>query len=76
LKDAGKTTTLAHCLKLLDRAGMVGGLEKYSLSAILQRASSPKLQVFNTALMSAMSSVQRQDIIGRRRSMGIGLKVP
>jgi predicted AAA+ superfamily ATPase len=62
LKDAGNTTTLAHYLKLLEGAGMIKGLEKYSPSRIRQRASSPKFQVFNTALMSALSSNQRKEI--------------
>ena len=62
LKDAGNTTTLAHYLKLLEGAGMIKGLEKYSQSTIRQRASSPKLQVFNTALMSALSPNQKQEI--------------
>jgi len=62
LKDAGNTTTLAHYLKLLEGAGMIKGLEKYSPSTIRQRASSPKFQVFNTALMSALSSGQRSEI--------------
>jgi len=62
LKDAGNTTTLAHYLKLLEGAGMIKGLEKYSQSTIRQRASSPKFQVFNTALMSAISPNQRQEI--------------
>ena len=62
LKDAGNTTTLAHYLKLLEGAGMIKGLEKYFLSNIRQRASSPKFQVFNTALMSAISPNQRQEI--------------
>ncbi len=62
LKDAGNTTTLAHYLKLLEGAGMIKGLEKYSPSIIRQRASSPKFQVFNTALMSALNSNQRMEI--------------
>ena len=41
---------------------MIKGLEKYSQSIIRQLASSPKFQVFNTALMSAISSNQRQEI--------------
>lgn len=53
LDDAGNTTTLAHYLDLLDQAGLVTGLAKYAGSAVRQRASSPKLQVFNTALISA-----------------------
>jgi predicted AAA+ superfamily ATPase len=70
LKDAGNTTTLAHYMKLLDGAGMIKGLEKYSQSTIRQRASSPKLQVFNTALMSALGPNQRQEIIGQPEIYG------
>ena len=55
LTDAGNTTTLAHYLKLLEGAGLVVGLQKYSGSTVRRRASSPKLQVMNTALMSALS---------------------
>ena len=55
LQDAGNTTTLAHYLDLLEGSGLVGGLSKYSGSLVRQRGSSPKLQVFNTALMSAQS---------------------
>lgn len=53
LDDAGNTTTLAHYLDLLQGAGMVCGLQKYMGQAVRQRASSPKLQVYNTALMGA-----------------------
>lgn len=53
LQDAGNTTTLAHYLDLLAGAGMVTGLQKYAGDAARSRASSPKLQVFNTALMTA-----------------------
>jgi hypothetical protein len=53
LQEAGNTTTLAHYLDLLAGAGMVTGLQKFSGSAARQRASSPKLQVLNTALMTA-----------------------
>ena len=34
---------------------MVCGLQKYSGQALRQRASSPKLQVFNTAMMGAVA---------------------
>jgi len=53
LDDAGNTTTLAHYLDLLQGAGMVCGLQKYMGQVVRQRASSPKLQVYNTALMGA-----------------------
>lgn len=55
LGDAGNTTTLAHYLQLLEGAGMVCGLDKHAGQVVRQRASSPKLQVFNTALMGALA---------------------
>jgi len=55
LQDAGNATTLAHYLELLAGAGMLGGLQKFAGEAVRQRGSSPKLQVFNTALMTAQS---------------------
>ncbi|MBS0437994.1 MAG: ATP-binding protein [Proteobacteria bacterium] len=55
LQDAGNTTTLAHYLDLLAGAGMVCGLPKFAGDVARSRGSSPKLQVFNTALMTAAS---------------------
>ena len=55
LQDAGNTTTLAHYLTLLENAGLITGLSKYSGHQVRQRGSSPKFQVFNTALSSAQS---------------------
>ena len=57
LQEAGNTTTLAHYLDLLSAAGMVTGLQKYSGGPVKRRGSSPKLQVFNTALMTALSGL-------------------
>lgn len=57
LQDAGNATTLAHYLDLLAGAGMLTGLRKYAGEAVRQRGSSPKLQVFNTALMTAPSGL-------------------
>jgi len=56
LHDAGNTTTLARYLELLSSSGLVAGLPKYSGSAYRRRASSPKLNVLNTALISANST--------------------
>jgi len=53
LHDAGNTTTLAHYLDLLSGAGLVTGLQKYSGEEVRRLASSPKLQVLNTALITA-----------------------
>ena len=57
LQDAGNTTTLAHYLDLLAGAGMLAGLPKYAGAEVRRRGSSPKLQVFNTALMTAQSGL-------------------
>lgn len=53
LQDAGNTTTIAHYLELLDAAGLLGGIEKYASARHRKRASSPKFQVHNNALLSA-----------------------
>ena len=57
LHDAGNTTTLAHYLTLLEGAGLLAGLPKYAGQKVRQRASSPKLQVLNTALITAPSQL-------------------
>lgn len=61
LVDAGNTTTLSHYLQLLHSAGLLSGLENYTPSRIRQRASSPKFQVHNNALFSAMQSTSFQE---------------
>lgn len=61
LQDAGNTVTLAHYLDLLSGAGMVRGLQKYAGDVARRRASSPKLQVLNTALMTALSGVSLRE---------------
>jgi predicted AAA+ superfamily ATPase len=45
---------LAHYKNLLDGAGLLTGLEKWSGQVIRQRASSPKWLVLNTGLMTAL----------------------
>ena len=55
LQDAGNTTTLARYLDLLSDAGLITGLSGYARGAHRRRASSPKLNVLNTALMSSQS---------------------
>ena len=55
LQETGNTTTLAHYLDLLSGAGMVTGLQKFAGDVARSRGSSPKLQVLNTALMTALA---------------------
>ena len=70
LQDAGNTSTLAHYLELLAGAGMLTGLQKYAGSAARQRGSSPKLQVFNTALITAQSGMTLAEARANREFWG------
>ena len=78
MQDAGNTTTLAHYLTLLDQAGVLMGLNKFSLANIQQRKSSPKLQVYNNALMSGVlkagfkQTMQDRELKGRLVESVIG----
>ena len=53
LQDAGNTTTLARYLDLLGHAGLAAGLPNYSPRPHAARASSPKLNVLDPAIMTA-----------------------
>ena len=64
LQEAGNTTTLAHYLQLLGDAGMVCGLQKFAGDIARQRGSSPKLQVLNTALMTAQADMSESEAAG------------
>jgi len=57
LQEAGNTTTLAHYLDLLSGAGLLTGLSKFAGQQVRQRGSSPKMMVFNTALITALSNL-------------------
>ena len=70
LHDAGNTTTLSHYLNLLDTAGLLGGLEKYATDIIRKRASSPKFQVHNTALISAQRDANFKDVAAQPAQWG------
>jgi hypothetical protein len=56
LHDAGNTTTLAHYLKLLESAFLASGLELFSRGRQRKRGSSPKLILWNNALVNALST--------------------
>jgi hypothetical protein len=70
LHDAGNTTTLAHYLDLLGSAGMLAGVPKYTARSVRQRGSSPKLQVLNTALMTAQSGLNPDEARADREFHG------
>jgi uncharacterized protein len=61
LQEAGNTTTLSYYLSLLDSAGLLSGLERYALDKARQRASIPKWQVHNMALMSALAQNNKNE---------------
>jgi uncharacterized protein len=81
LQDAGNTTTLAHYLDLLAGAGMVTGIPKFAGQKVRQRGSSPKLQVLNTALLTAHShlsfeaALQERDFWGRLVESAVGAHI-
>jgi uncharacterized protein len=70
LHDSGNSTTLAHYLELLAGAGMLTGLQKFAGQEVRQRGSSPKLQVLNTALMSAQSGLTLKEAQADREYWG------
>ena len=69
LRDAGNTTTLARYLELLKGAGLLAGLPKYA-SRPHRRGSIPKLNVLNTALMTAGSGYTFDEAKGDRTFWG------
>ncbi len=70
LTDAGNTTTLARYLELLESAGLLVGLQQYANQPVRSRASSPKLNVLNTALMTAGSGYSFEEAQADRSYWG------
>lgn len=70
LQDAGNTVTLSHYLRLLDTAGLLGGLEKYAADVIRKRGSSPKFQVHNNALISAQHAALFNEVKNDKKEWG------
>ena len=53
LQDAGNVTTLASYLEILDQCALLTVLHKYANDEARKRASVPKYQVYNNALLTA-----------------------
>jgi predicted AAA+ superfamily ATPase len=70
LQDAGNATTLVHYLELLSGPGTLTGLPKYAGQTVRQRGSSPKLQVLNTALVTAQSGLSPEEARTDRECRG------
>lgn len=63
LQDAGNVTTLSNYLDLLDTAGLLVGLEKFTPNQVRKYSSSPKFQVQNNALFSAQQTMDLDTVI-------------
>jgi predicted AAA+ superfamily ATPase len=70
LQEKGNLTTLANYLRLLEGAGLLTGIEKFSADIIRKRSSKPKFQVFNNALISAQSYLTFQRIRSDHKAWG------
>ncbi len=70
LEDAGNTTTLARYLDLLSSAGLVRGLPRFAGARFRTRGSIPKLNVLNTALMTATSGYSFEEARADRTFWG------
>ncbi|MEK6707480.1 MAG: ATP-binding protein [Pseudomonadota bacterium] len=70
LQDAGNTVTLARYLDMLGNAGLICGLQKYAGQQHRRRASSPKFNVLNNALMSAGSGYTKAEAKADRSYWG------
>ncbi len=70
MQDAGNTTTLSHYLTLLSDCGLLGGISKYAGEQVRSRASQPKFQVYNNALLSSQSSEKFEDMVLNPKEWG------
>ncbi len=57
MQDAGNVTTLANYLHTLDETRLLKGMQKYANDQARKYNSVPKLMVYNTALLSALSNI-------------------
>lgn len=70
LSDAGNTVTIASYLDLLEKAGMIATLQRFDHKELARRKSSPRLMVFDTSLMTALSEKGRDGLLGERDLRG------
>jgi len=70
LQEAGNISTITRYLDLLSDAGLMTSLSRYTSSPHLGKASSPKLNVLNTALMTAKSDYSFQEALADRSFWG------
>lgn len=62
LQDAGNVTTLASYLTTLEESQLLCGLQKFANDKARKYNSVPKLMVYNTSLLSALSSSSLENV--------------
>lgn len=70
LQDAGDTVTLAGYLNLLGDSGLVTGLQKFSMDMARKRASIPKYQVYNNALLNVQMGLSYREALADNKQWG------
>lgn len=70
LQDAGNTVTLAHYMGLLSSAFLITGLNQWTGGVLRHRASSPKLVIWNNAIINAWPGKDFQSIRHRHEEWG------
>lgn len=62
LLDAGNVTTLANYLNTLNESRLLCGMQKYANDNARKYNSVPKLMIYNTALLSALSNMSFEQV--------------
>lgn len=70
LQDAGNVTTLANYLTTLNESQLLCGLQKYANDNARKYNSVPKLCVYNTSLLSALSGAAFEKVYTAPREWG------
>jgi predicted AAA+ superfamily ATPase len=70
LQDAGNTTTLSGYLNVLKDSGLLAGIQKYAVDKARQKASIPKFQVLNNALLNIYSGYSFPDALQNPKIWG------
>src|SRR3989338_4643406 len=70
LNDAGSKITLMNYQKYLEAAFLMGGLQAWKGKGILRQKSSPKWLPLNTALMTALSTKSKKEMMNDKKIYG------
>lgn len=70
LQDVGNVTTIANYISTLDEAMLLAGLQKFAFDKARKYNSVPKLIVYNTALLSALSNVKFEKVFVEPKMWG------